>query len=282
MSTMANRLWKVFCTLLTLIFSLTLTVAAQDFTGTQRRPSSIEPPVQLAPVKYVFGHSVNRSPLIAYIFGHGANTTMIFGAFHNNEPESADVVLALRDYLAANPEEWKGRTIVVIPVANPDGRGKQSRLNANGVDLNRNFPGTWEPMAIAARYNPGRKAGSEPETRAIMHLVEKFAPSKIVSVHQPFHCLNWNGAKGRDLAEVMGRHNGYPIKGDIGYPTPGSFGEYCERKGIAIVTLEMPVEAFDVCWRQNQEALLAAIRMDTDGTEHSLDSAALAAPGATF
>jgi protein MpaA len=212
------------------------------------------------PAKYVFGHSVSGQPLTAYIFGDGANTTMIFGAFHNNEPASAAVVGMLREYLAANPAEWESRTIILVPVTNPDSRLEQSRLNANGVDLNRNFPITWQPAALAARYNPGPRAASEPETHAVMQLVERFSPSN--TIHQPFHFLNWNGSKGRALAEAMSVHNRYPVTGDIGYPTPGSFGAYAEQKGIAIVTLEMPVESAVTCWRQNRDALLAAIRLE--------------------
>lgn len=230
------------------------------------------------PVKYIFGHSVSGRPLTAYVFGDGPNTTMIFGAFHNNEPASAAVVEMLREYLAANPADWEGRTIVLVPVTNPDSRIEQSRLNANGVDLNRNFPVTWQPAALAARYNSGPKAASEPETRAVMRLVEKFSPAKIVSVHQPFHCLNWNGSKGRILAEAMSLHNYYPVIGDIGYPTPGSFGSYAEQKGIAIVTLEMPVESAASCWRQNLTALLAAISLEVGSHDAVVESAELNTP----
>ena len=216
------------------------------------------------PVKYVFGRSVLGRPLLAYIFGSGHNVTMVFGGFHNNEPASSAVVEQLRAYLAGHPEEWSGRTVIVVPAVNPDSRSAGTRLNANGVDLNRNFPGTWQPVALAARYNPGPAAASEPETQAVIRLVEEFAPAKIVSLHQPFHCLNWNGAKGRRLAEEMALHNRYPVTGDIGYPTPGSFGAYAEQRGIAIVTLEMAVAGPAACWRKNRAALLAAIRMEME------------------
>ena len=56
-----------------------------------------------------------------------------------------------------------------------------------------------------------------------------------------FHVLNWNGEKGRVLAEEMSAYNGYETTSDIGYPTPGSFDSYVEAKGIAMVTLEMPM-----------------------------------------
>lgn len=209
-----------------------------------------------------FGYSVEHRPLIAYVFGDGTNVTMIFGAFHDNEPASPVVVETLRRYLETHPEEWTGRKIILVPVTNPDGQRFGSRVNARGVDLNRNFPGTWQLAATAVRYNPGPAAASEPETQAVMRLVEKYSPAKIVSIHQPFHCLNWNGEGGRILAQAMSLHNGYPTTSDIGYPTPGSFGSYIEKKGISMVTLEMPSRDAGTCWWQNREALLAAIRLE--------------------
>ncbi|HSS98644.1 MAG TPA: M14 family zinc carboxypeptidase [Terriglobales bacterium] len=215
-----------------------------------------------AQTEEVFGYSVEHRPLTAYVFGDGPNITMIFGAFHDNEPASPAVVESLRHYLAVHPEEWVERTIILVPVTNPDGQRFASRMNAHGVDLNRNFPGTWQLSAAAVRYNPGPSPASEPETRAVMHLVEKYSPDKIVSIHQPFHCLNWNGEKGRMLAEEMSRYNGYSTTSDIGYPTPGSFGTYIEKKGISMVTLEMSTADGETCWRQNRDALRAAIRLE--------------------
>ena len=61
---------------------------------------------------------------------------------------------------------------------------------------------------------------------------------------------------------AMSLYNGYPTTSDIGYPTPGSFGTYIEKKGISMVTLEMPSTDAATCWRQNRDALLAAIRLE--------------------
>jgi len=223
-------------------------------------PSSME--AGTFPAREVFGYSVEGRPLLAYIFGRGPNVTMIFGAFHNNEPASSAVVEALRRYLAARPQEWRGRTIIIVPQTNPDGEWSRVRWNSHGVDLNRNFPAYWSVVPVEARYNPGPAPASEPETQAVMRLVEKYAPSKIISIHQPFRCLNWDGKTGLLLAETMRVQNGYPVVADIGYPTPGSFGSYCASKGIAMVTLEMPDTDFAACWRQNKQALLAAVRLE--------------------
>src|SRR6476620_1927839 len=105
--------------------------------------------------KEVFGYSVQQRPLTAYIFGDGENVTMIFGAFHNNEPASAAVVESLRRYLETHSNEWAGRKVILVPVTNPDSQGSGLRVNARGVDLNRNFPATWQLAATAVRYNPG-------------------------------------------------------------------------------------------------------------------------------
>lgn len=70
----------------------------------------------------------------------------------------------------------------------------------------------------------------------------------------PFHVLSWNGEKGRVLAEEMSAYNGYETSSGIGYPTPGSFGSYIEAKGIAMVTLEMPVADAAACWTHHRAA----------------------------
>ncbi len=236
-----------------------------------------------APSVEVFGHSAKGRRLMAYVFGDGPNVTMIFGGFHQDEPASTAMVEAVRSYLAAHPREWQGSTVVLVPRTNPDGARLYERTNAHGVDLNRNFPDAWSSISFGSRYNPGPAAASEPETQAIMHLVEKYAPSKAIAVHQPYRCLNWDGEAGRALAEEMSLHNGYPTTQDIGYPTPGSFGAYCARKGIAIVTLEMPNAAFPTCWRENKEALLAAIHVEMPPTDRpQFQMQAANTPGSKF
>ena len=208
---------------------------------------------------HVFGQSVQGRSLVEYILGNGANKTIIFGDFHGNERSVPGVVNKLHQYLTEHPEQWPNCTIVLVPYANPDGWAAGTRVNANHVDINRNFIGTWKPVGRAARYNPGPHADSEPETRAIENLVKHFDPTKIVSIHQPLHMLNWTGMKGEKLAAVMHNANGYPISNDVGYATPGSFGDYCGGAGIAIVTMELPNEGVSEAWASNRKALLAAI-----------------------
>ena len=226
-------------------------------------PTATTRAVASAPGEIVttYGKSVNGTALTAYILGDGPNVTLFFGAFHGNEPITDDMVKRLRAYLKSRPELLQGHRVILAPVVNPDGLSRGKRANAHGVDLNRNFPGTWQKQATKARYNPGPKPASEPETRAVIKLIETYNPSKIVSFHQPFHTLNYTGEPGLKLAQAMKKYNRYPITPDVGYPTPGSFGDYCGKTlKVAIVTYELPTQSADAAWKDNREAFVAAIR----------------------
>lgn len=208
-----------------------------------------------------YGRSAKGRILAAHIMGDGPNTTMIFGAFHGDEPSTPGVVQKLIAYLQRHPEMLEGRRVILSPIVNPDGLDRGSRVNARGVDLNRNFPYGWEPTSKGPNYFPGKSAASEPETKAVISLMQRYSPQKVISIHQPYHCMNYTGEAGLELAQVMKKYNRYRITDDIGYPTPGSFGDYCGKSlGIAIVTLELPTQSAEAAWETNRDALLAAIK----------------------
>lgn len=212
--------------------------------------------------RIVYGKSVKGRHLIAYALGKGPNVTMIFGAFHGNEPATPVVVEKLLTYLRKNPGQWYGCRVVLAPCVNPDGLHNGMRTNAHHVDINRNFPGTWHRHTAKSRYSPGSSPASEPETKAVIDLINAYHPQKIISLHQPLHKMIYTGRTGRRLALLMRKFNRYAITADVGYPTPGSFGDYCgKQKGIAIVTLEFPSESATAAWNHNKKALLAAINV---------------------
>jgi len=57
--------------------------------------------------------------------------------------------------------------IFIIPTMNPDGFERRTRGNANGIDLNRNFPDQFSSP-------PNTKNGRQPETVAVMNFVEQY------------------------------------------------------------------------------------------------------------
>jgi len=207
------------------------------------------------------GTSVQGRQISAYIFSGAADadTTVILGAVHGDEPVSAALCDHLVNYLKVHPEKLFGKRVVIVPRVNPDGLAAGTRVNAHKVDLNRNWPTNWSPKAAKPRYNPGPSPLSEPESKAVKALLDKYNPSKVISVHSPLHMLNPTGP-GIPLAKEMAKHNHYRVDTSVGYATPGSFGDYCGiTRDIAIVTLELPNVSADTAWSQNREALLTAI-----------------------
>ena len=104
------------------------------------------------------------------------------GNMHGNEAVGRQILVYLVDYLLKNYQHNPRVTklidttnIFIMPSMNPDGFeaakegdcvGVVGRPNANGVDLNRNFPDQFNDMAT---YNLERDA--QPETRAIINWI---------------------------------------------------------------------------------------------------------------
>ena len=177
---------------------------------------------------------------------------VLFGAIHGDEPLGVHCLAELAAELEAAPP---GRDTWIIPALNLDGLLAGTKNNANDVDLNRNFAAANWRAAHEPGYFPGAAPASEPETRALAALIERLGATRLVALHSPFRVVNYDGA-GRALAALMGEQNGYEVSGDIGYPTPGSFGSrYGVDLGCEVITLEIPLMEQDDAWRENRGAL---------------------------
>ncbi len=187
----------------------------------------------------IVGYTKRKTPIKGLYVGNGKTYVMVLGAIHGDEASSASVVESFATVVARS-DVVKDMTVIVIPVVNPDGLRSRTRTNDNGVDINRNFPATnWKAETKRTRYYPGEKPSSEPETRALIQLIQKSPPKLIISVHAPLHCMNWDGPA-QKVAEVMAEASGYPVCQDIGYTTPGSLGSYVGKDlNIPIITLEL-------------------------------------------
>lgn len=179
---------------------------------------------------------------------------LVVGAIHGDELTSAALALrwlalaqeSLQDSASpttphmAHMVHWR-----FIPVLNPDGllALRPRRVNARGVDLNRNFatpnwvheaPKYWEKRTRKdPRRWPGPAPLSEPETQFLQTQLDGFDPHLVVSIHAPYGVLDFDGP--HDPPQRLGRLH----LEKVGI-FPGSLGHYGGiQQGLPVVTIEL-------------------------------------------
>jgi len=167
----------------------------------------------------------------------------LIGLIHGDEDEGYGAINDVLGTLGALA--GRGLRVRVVPTMNPDGQTVGRRTNANGVDLNRNWP--------ASNFSPARARGEspadQPEVAALLRDVRTFAPDLLIVFHSigsegPF--VNFDGPPStRELARAfadaatLAAGGNWNVKSSMGYETPGSLGTWAgmDRK-IPTLTVE--------------------------------------------
>ena len=195
------------------------------------------------------GLSVQGAPILMKEYGPLGSRkplarVLLIGGIHGDEYSSVSIVFKWLHTLDSHHTglfHWR-----IVPLLNPDGllRSKSQRMNANGVDLNRNFPmPDWEHQTQNYWINetdrnprrfPGTGPLSEPETRWLVEEIGSFNPDVIVAVHAPHGIVDYDGPPdgphklGRLYLNLLGTY-------------PGSLGNYAGvQNRIPVVTVELP------------------------------------------
>ncbi len=236
----------------------------------------------------VIGKSVDNRNLYAIEIGSGREVTIFESGIHSGESASPLFITKFMIDLVNKYENGdedtinllKTNKIVVLPFANPDGYevsffGKDAlnnkdlflskyddddlliiKSNANGVDLNRNFPSQTSGLyynnydlhytvsksqtSNVRRYFPGTTLGSEPETRAIMYLQNKWidklktyvalhSAGRVIYNGKPYLSDEYNNTS-HSVASIVGNITGYTVLSkddeDSGEGNDGTSSEY--------------------------------------------------------
>jgi protein MpaA len=151
----------------------------------------------------ILGRSVDGRAIRARIVGdpEAATTVLVVGCIHGDETAGEAVTRRLR---SATPPP--GVALWLVDEFNPDGCAADTRQNAHGVDLNRNFPYRWRALPRGTYYS-GPRALSEPEARAIHRFVLRERPALSVWYHQHATLVDESGgdpAIERRYAQLVG------------------------------------------------------------------------------
>lgn len=201
----------------------------------------------------VYGHSRDGVALRAFLPAVSGRTAgLLVAAQHGEEAVTALLARRLLERVSGDATGW-----VVVPAANPDGLINGTRQNAAGVDLNRNFPAaTWrsddsftyppgieeESRVPENRTNlssPGEHPGSEPETQALVALVERLQPPLVIDIHSPLELVLPRGEVPPAVIESLSRAANLPIVDDVGGPCPGAFDDWLLEVGIPTIVYEV-------------------------------------------
>jgi protein MpaA len=188
-----------------------------------------------------YGESRDGSSLTVWMPRDEKPAILVLASMHGDESETTVVLSdALR---SIRPENLKNAAILC---GNPDGVVRGTRGNADGVDLNRNFPtATWSPEPVSYKsqkdgprdisLSPGAGPASEPETTALVSLLEKIKPRAVITLHAALACID--DPESSPLAGWLAERTGLPLE-PVTYPTPGSFGTWAQENRLNLVTYE--------------------------------------------
>jgi len=216
---------------------------------------------------FVIGTSVDDRPIACITLGCGEEVILFIASIHGDESAGTPLLHDLAAWFRDRPQLLDGRKLLLIPEANPDGMAADRRTNSNGIDLNRNFPS--DNRTNNRRY--GLRPLSEPEAAAIAKMIRLHAPQRIVSLHEPVGCIDYDGPA-HLLAAHMATHCDLPV-GKLGTRS-GSLGTWAgEDLKIPIITVELPRSAKyrdrGQLWDMYGKALIEAVlfRQPSGGVE---------------
>lgn len=240
------------------------------------------------------GTSVEGRPITAFIFEHPSTRTakreiLFVGGIHGGY-EWNSVLLAYRTiaYLKSHRDALPDTVrVVIIPSLNPDGvfavtkkegefaaedvhveyANGEGRLNANGVDLNRNFGCKWSKNAQwrGKSVGAGENAFSEPESQALRDYVALHHPVAVVFWHSQANavyaseCHNGVLPKTEEIMNAYAKSAGYTaVESFTAYPVTGDAEGWLASLEIPAITVELSTHE-DIEWDKNRRGIDALI-----------------------
>gem|GEM_PF-1805633 len=216
----------------------------------------------LAQIPRVLGYSEEGRTIAGYDIGSGGYCVLLIAGIHGGkEPGGKGMMDRFVDDLFSGTETvHPDKRALVIPLANPDGYfGRDDKLNANGVNLNRNFrTSEWVTGDADTTTYAGEAPFTERESRVIRDIAATCADGVMVSFHARGNFVNpENSERSTALARWYAENSGYEYyEGWYYHGTATRWFE--ETVGGPAITVEMTdYTAHD--WEMNRDPLRALV-----------------------
>ena len=239
---------------------------------------TVEETAELSFVEETIGFSAGGRPITVYKLGDGPRVVALVGGIHAGfAPGGVTVVDLALNYFLSHPEEVPaGFALHFIPNSNPDSQAAPGelagRVNANGVDINRNFGCAWSADATwrNAPIPSGDGPFSEPEAAALRDYFEDARPAVAIFYDakategwvSPGECGGSIGDTG-PFARAYAAASGYSYQ--MTDPIPGDASNWLVQQGTP---------AFFILLRDYEEVSDNTLARNLDGIRDTLAVAA--------
>lgn len=240
-----------------------------------------EPVVEEAPATTsiaVIGQSVEGRDIVAYTFGTGETDVLFVGGIHGGYEENTIgfASAAIDEFQTDDSTIPENVTVHIIENLNPDGYALPAdatefdrRMNANGVDLNRNFDCRWEPESTwRSQFVSGGEAPfSEPEAQALRDYVIATDPVAAVVWHSKANAVYTSECGAGVVAGGEALMNTYATAADYrpaglwtAYSVTGASEDWLASIGIPAITVEFETRD-GIEWERNWAAVRATLNL---------------------
>lgn len=230
----------------------------------------------------VIGWTIDGQEIKYYKSGHGPARLLMLGGIHGNEIGTVKLLHRLINWLCQSQNQIF--TFYFIPclnldgykkaLKNPDywGGGRVGRVNANNVDLNRNFDvpsfhnyADWthgKNYQESTEVFAGLRGNSEPETQALTNFIKKENIKIVLSFHNAGADIVGNLIDPAEkLAKIFSRISDYRYISPEEWQKFGQTGssyEWCTLNKIALLEIEAS-NRYGSDWARQKPAIKMAL-----------------------
>jgi len=302
-----KTIWLTVAVLAAFCLGVVLYVVTQNKTATEEpyvvvpaEEATTTPALPVDGTPRTIGYSVEGRAIEVYTFGTGPTELLFVGGIHGGyEWNSVALAYKVIEYLKATPESVPSSVHVsIIPNLNPDGvfavvgrtgpfteldvltkeTNGMGRLNANGVDLNRNFDCKWQPEAVwrGTPVGAGTAPFSEPEALTLKNYVLETQPQAVIFWHSQSNAVYASECEGGILPGTMALMNTYaqaagytPVDSFTAYTVTGDAEGWLASIGIPAITVELSTH-LSIEWEKNIAGMKAVLDSYNGGNKGGL------------